>query len=135
VKNAGYVGICYDIEEGASGLSTAFANSFAVAKKANLMVFITISHSAPYGISDAAILMNSFFSNTNIDIISPQLYTSGTESANDFTALTVPWSAYASAKAAIVPSIVTGSYYQSAYDYFAGLKNPIFIQGYVQWSH
>lgn len=135
VSAAGYVGICFDVEEADSGLSAAFANSFALAKEANLMVFITISHSSPYGVSDAETLMSSFFSNPNVDIISPQLYTRGNETENDYIAVTVPWSAYADSHAAIVPSIVDASYYQSAYDFFASLSPPVLLQGFVQWSH
>ena len=45
MKNGGlsqYNGICYDIEEGDSGLSAAFANSFAIAKANNFKVMVWI---------------------------------------------------------------------------------------------
>lgn len=132
----GYEGICYDIEEGDSGLADAFAVSFAIAKQNGLLVIVTTSHSAPYGITDKVELMNSFFSNSNIDILSPQLYTSGTEGANDFDWNGTPWSAYATAKAAVVPSIVKASYYADAQNFFATPARSgtsFAIQGYIQW--
>ena len=129
---AGYDGICYDVEEGDSGLESAFAQSFAAAKAAGLKVFVTVSHSQPYLISDASSLMQSFFSDGNIDYISPQLYTKGTESSNDYSFVGTPWTAYASAKAAIVPSIVCASYYASAVNYFK--SQGVTLQGYIEWS-
>jgi len=77
--------------------------------------------------------MQSFFSNKNINYLSPQLYTSGTETSNDYTtAAGVQWSSYAKASAQIVPSIVTGSLYPSAKSYFSGVG--VTTGGYVQWS-
>ena len=136
-KLVGYDGICYDIEEGDSGLAQAFSTSFTIAKQYKFIVFVTTSHSAPYGITDKVDLMTSFFSNPNIDILSPQLYTFGTESANDYAWDGTPWSAYASAKAAIVPSIVSASMYADAQNFFASPSRSgtsFQIQGYVQWK-
>jgi len=132
-----YNGICYDIEEGDGNLAAAFATSFANAKKNNLMVFITVSHSAPYGVPDKVALMNSFFSNPNVDIISPQLYTSGSEAANDYVFDGVPWSSYATTSAAIVPSIAKASYYSDAQNFFSTVSRSgtsITIKGFVQWQ-
>ena len=129
---SGYAGICYDVEEGTTGLASAFAQSFAAAKAAGLKVFVTVSHSQPYAIGDASSLMQSFFSDGNIDYISPQLYTTGTESSNDYTAVGTSWSAYASSKAAIVPSIVCASYYADAVNYFS--SQSVTLSGYIEWS-
>jgi hypothetical protein len=128
-----YSGIAYDVEEGDTGLASAFAESFAAAKAAGFKVLVTVSHSAPYGIDDAAQLMDSFFTNGNIDFISPQLYTSGTETGNDF-ALSggVAWGRYASSQAAIVPSIVRAAYYDNAVSTFA--QYGVSIEGFVQWA-
>lgn len=129
----GYDGISYDIEEGDTGLESAFADSFSLAKKLGKTVTVTVSHSAPYGIDDAATLMRSFFSNTNIDYLSPQLYTSGTESSNDFsTQAGVQWTEYAAAKAAVVPSIVRASMYTNAQQTFASYG--VTTKGYIQWE-
>ena len=130
---AGYDGVAYDVEVGDAGLEQDFADSFAAAQAAGFKVLVTVSHSAPYGISDGAALMQSFFSDENIDFLSPQLYTTGEESANDYaTSQGVTWSQYAAAKAAIIPSIVKASYYASAQSYFAG--QGVELAGYVQWS-
>lgn len=130
---AGYAGIAYDVEEGDSGLESAFAQSFAAAQMNNYRVLVSVSHSAPYGISDAATLMQSFFANPNIDYLSPQLYTTGTETSNDYaTSGGVAWSEYATAKAAVVPSIVQADMYADAQAYFE--TQGVSLSGYVQWS-
>lgn len=136
IKNkqlAGWDGIVYDIEEGDSGLASAFASSFANAKAHGFSVLITVRHSQPYGIPDAASLMKSFFSNSNIDYISPQLYTTGSEPANDFTALETAWNMYASARAKIVPSVVQGLRdFPSALKHFSHYG--VTLAGFIQWS-
>ena len=48
---SGWDGIVYDIEEGDSGLASAFAASFAAAKSKGLYVLVTVSHSQPYAVS------------------------------------------------------------------------------------
>ena len=84
ISNAGYVGICYDIEEGEAGLASGFAKSFATAKAAGLNVLVTTSHQAPYGVSDGANVMRAIFASPDVDYVSPKLYTTGEETANDF---------------------------------------------------
>jgi len=128
-----YQGICFDIEEGDSGLSSGFASAFSAAKSKSMRVLVTISHSAPYGITDSVALMNSFFNNANIDYLSPQLYTTGTESKNDYTITTgTAWSSYANARAKTVPSMVYASYYTDASNYFR--TQGVTIDGYIQWA-
>jgi hypothetical protein len=130
---AGWNGIVYDIEEGDSGLAAAFATSFATAKANGLGVLVTVSHSQPYAVSDAPALMKSFFSNSNIDYLSPQLYTTGSETKNDYTDLGTSWKAYAAAKAKIVPSVVLGSRdFPTAKTYFT--KFGIKLAGFMQWA-
>ena len=129
----GYNGIAYDIEEGDPSLESAFAASFAAAKAKGLQVLVTISHSAPYGISDGATLMQSFFASSDIDILSPQLYTTGEETSNQYaTSQGVTWNQYATAKAAIAPSIVSADMYASAQAYFQ--QQGVTLRGFVQWS-
>lgn len=132
-----YQGVCYDVELGDAGMAEDFAASFAVAKDHGFKVLVTISHSAPYGFTDKVALMDSFFKNDNIDMISPQLYTSGFETANDYVWDGVPWSSYAFSKAAIVPSIVTASYYADAVDFFSDISRSgisFDIAGFIQWK-
>lgn len=121
---------------------------------------VTISNSAPYGVSDGASLMRGFFPNSDIDYLSPQLYgkraqrckriiwsllliiiyiiyntciETGNESSNSYvTGKGVQWTEYASAKAAVIPSIVKASYYSDAKSYFKSKGVTTF--GYVQWQ-
>jgi len=120
-------------EEGDTGLANLFKASFTAAKNRGLKVLVTISHSAPYGVGDAAVLMQSFFPNTNIDYMSPQLYTSGNEAQNDYSiSQGVQWEQYKNCRAAIIPSIVSANMHSSAVSYF---KNKgVNITGYIQWK-
>lgn len=139
-KLSGYDGIAYDIEVGDSGLAAAFSASFATARNVGLEVLVTISHSAPYGISDRSELMSAFFADTNINYLSPQLYTTGKETTNDYaTTDAVTWDLYKGAKPAIIPSLVSASYYndsgnigKDALAFFQ--QQGVTIEGYVQWS-
>ncbi|MGB0943477.1 MAG: LysM peptidoglycan-binding domain-containing protein [Marinomonas sp.] len=128
-----YDGIAYDVEEGAPGLENDFQASFKAAKAKGFKVLVTVSHSAPYGITDASTLMDSFFEDENIDILSPQLYTTGEEAENDYDiSQGVTWERYKTAKAAIVPSLVSSTYYPDAQTYFA--QQGITLKGYIQWK-
>jgi len=130
---AAYGGIAYDVEEGDTDLATSFQQSFALAKAKGFQVLVTVSHSAPYGIGDAQALMTAFFADGNVDFLSPQLYTTGTETTNDFaTSGGVTWPQYATAKAAIIPSIVNASLYTDAKTTFAGYG--VTTTGYVVWG-
>lgn len=130
---AGYDGIAYDVEEGDSGLEALFEQSFAAAKARGFKVLVTVSHSAPYGIADGGTLMQSFFSDPNIDILSPQLYTTGSETGNDYaTSHGVTWAQYASARAAVAPSIVKAGMYADAQAHF--LSQGVTLSGFIQWS-
>jgi len=130
---SGYNGIAFDIEVGDSGLSSAFSSTFSTCKSKGFQILVTISHSAPYGIGDAGTLMSSFLSNSNIDIISPQLYTTGNEGSNDYTTSGgVGWAQYAGSRAKIVPSIVTGTLYNDAATQFGNYG--VSIAGFIQWS-
>ena len=129
---AGYDGIAFDIEEGETGLEPLFEQAFAAAKANNHKVLVTVSQSAPYGIEDADALMQSFFADANIDYLSPQLYTTGRETSNNYrTPDTVSWTEYATAMAEIVPSIVDANLYQDAQDYFR--LHGVELSGFIQW--
>ena len=91
VKNAGFHGVCFDIEltVGEEDLVDAFERTFAILKKAGLLVMVTTSHSAPYAASsDRAknLIVESWVRSNDIDIFSPQLYTSGSESTPELDA-------------------------------------------------
>jgi len=118
----------------AAGLAQAFEGAFAAAKNKGMKVLVTVSHSAPYGCSDAKALMTAFFGSSNIDVLSPQLYTSGTEKQNDYTESGgVTWQDYKGAKAGVAPSIVTAGLYQSAQQFFQSNAS-VTLQGFVQWA-
>jgi len=132
---SGWDGIAYDVEEGDAGLAGAFSTSFANAKANGLIVLVTVSRAQPYGISDGPALMKSFFTNSKIDYLSPQLYTSGSESGNQYdTAPGTTWNQFASSRAKFLPSVVLGSRdFPTASKYFS--KYGIVSAGYIQWSN
>jgi hypothetical protein len=129
IKATGYAGVCYDIEEGDGRLAGALTNSFALAKSAGLKVLVTVSHSKPYLISDADTVMAGIASSASVDYLSPQLYTTGNEAANDFGGT---WTLFKTAKAAIVVSIAKPSLYSSAQTYFS--QQGITLAGYISWT-
>merc|ERR1712216_176669 len=97
---------------------------------------VTVSHSGPYGCSDSHDLMQSFFSNQDIDYLSPQLYTSGNEAIPDFDAGNgVKWTDWTGSKARFVPSLACNSVKSGGYphtkDFFA--KYNITATGYIVW--
>lgn len=129
----GYDGIVYDVEEGDSGLSSAFKASFANCKAKGFQVLVTVSHSTPYGVSDGVALMASILADPNVDYHSPQLYTSGLEATNDFNENGVPWTDYANRPGKIIPAIVNGARdYTGAQTYFA--TKGVTTSGFVQWA-
>ena len=77
ITKAGYSGIVFDVEEvegSSEKMNPAFDKAFMLAKSINLVVGITISHSAPYKTDTAKIsieLVKSWVANDNIDFLSP----------------------------------------------------------------
>lgn len=133
VKTAGYAGVCFDVEEGDAGLAPLFSNAFAACVKEGLVVMVTTSHSAPFGITDASTLVNSWVKDSNIGILSPQLYTSGTETTPDVeTSMGVAWSIYKDSKAKFAPSIVSANQYPDVQKFFGG--QGIGTNGYFVWA-
>ncbi len=95
----GYQGIMFDIEVGDSGLENGFQQVFALAKTYKYQVLVSVSHTAPYAITDNLKLMQSILADENVDVISPQLYSGGRVSKNDYTPTPgVPWSTYQGCK-------------------------------------
>ncbi len=130
----GYDGIAFDVEEcEGEGLASYFSEAFSVAKSQDLKVLVTVSHSEPFGCEDSVTLMKAFLNDSSIDYLSPQLYTTGNETQNDYTAVGTPWSAYAGAKAAVVPSIVRASLYPDAQQFFS--SQGVTLVGFIQWNN
>ena len=83
IKRAGWDGLCFDVEVCTPNVSfvDAFKNCFAKCKQAGLKVLVTMSHTNPYqcqtGAGQGMDLVNSWINDSNVDYISPQLYSSG----------------------------------------------------------
>lgn len=145
IVNAGYKGVMFDVEEvtgPSSATVPAFAAAFAACKNLNLTVGVTTSHSAPYQCDspeDAIALVKAWVVDSNIDILSPQLYSSGQESAPEFaeTASCVTqgctWDLYKGAKAVMAPTIVDVSQYAAVETYFQ-TNYGIATAGFFQWA-
>ncbi len=103
-----------------------FADCFAKCKAAGLKVLVTMSHLVPYscqtGSGQGMDLVNEWIQDSNIDYISPQLYTQGD------TLETADLSIFKNAKAKIVPSI--------PYDFnWPDIQSlGITPAGYISWS-
>lgn len=127
-----YDGICYDIEEGNAGLSSAFEQSFQIAKQTGFSVLVTISHSAPYGVSDKTQVMDTILSSSNVDYVSPQLYTTGQETQNDYATSGYGWSNYANRQPKIIVSITQSNLFSDAESTFSTYG--VSLAGYILWT-
>jgi hypothetical protein len=144
IIDAGYSGIVYDVEEtvGSSlDLITAFKKSFSAAKQLGLATVVTTSHSAPYQTSspqDAVDLVSSWVLDNNLDVISPQLYSSGLETAPELDAtascasIGCTWDLYRGAVNKFVPSIVDETQYAAVQDWASSIG--LVTDGYYIWK-
>jgi len=146
VQQKGFDGVMFDIEKvrgSAADVNPAFAAAFAATKAKGMKVAITVSHSAPYdtdSAQDAVAMMNAFVRDTNVDIISPQLYTSGNESQPDYSltgscaAAGCSWDIYKEMHSGMtfVPSIVAATQYDAVKSHFA--QDGITASGYFVWQ-
>lgn len=129
-----FTGICYDIEEGDQGLGQAFKDSFALAKASNLKVLVTVSHSSPYGFLDANNVMEAIISSREVDFLSPQLYTSGLETTNDYTISNgYGWENYSRSSAKILLSIPRANMYADGEQFFSSIG--VSTAGFIQWRN
>jgi hypothetical protein len=127
IKSMGYSGICYDIETG-TGTPQEFDAAFKANKAAGLKVMVTTSWGQPYSFSNGLALVTDWVKNTNIDILSPQLYQTGKETSIDWSQFkNVPL--WTSCKAKLAPSIVTYTMYPAMVK--GHLPNAV---GYFQWA-
>lgn len=144
VKGAGYEGVMFDVEEvygSAADMVPAFAKAFAAFKSQGMRVGVTTSHSAPYYCytpADAVTVVKAWVADPNVDILSPQLYTSGSERSPMFDETNFckdsgcTWGLYVGGRAAFAPSIVTASQYSAVQSYFSARN--ITTAGYIQWA-
>ena len=146
IKAAGYNGVMFDAEEvigDAPSVVSAFKAAFAACKAAGLKVGVTTSHSAPYATDTpevAVALIKAWTADPNIDVLSPQLYSSGSETAPQFDetsnckAAGCTWDLYKNCKAAFAPSIVDASQLAAVQTYFTGNNLGIKVGGFFQWK-
>ena len=147
VKEAGFDGICFDIEmtKGEEPLVLEFERAFAACKQAGLLVMITTSHSAPYAASGSSkeLFVDSWAKSEHIDIFSPQLYTSGLEGKPEYQLTPCrsggategsrcTWQRLKPMKAKWVLSLASADHYAGAKEYFYNLG--IETRGFVQWQ-
>jgi len=148
VKDVGFEGICFDIEltQGdEQPLVEAFERAFKIVKNAGLLVMVTTSHSAPYASSEKAksLLITSWRRSSDIDIFSPQLYTSGFEGTPEFTLTPCrsgggsensecTWERLKPIKARWVLSLASEDHYPDAHEFFRKLG--IKVSGWIQWK-
>jgi len=145
IKAAGYVGVMYDVEEvqgPSSTMAPLFSKSFQAMKSAGLLVMVTTSHSAPYQCDtaqDAVDILKAWCADGNLDVISPQLYSSGRESqpelvpTNSCKDAGCTWDLYANCKAQIAPSIVEPSHYAPSKAFFQQRISRT-TNGYFMWA-
>ena len=150
VKAAGFDGICFDIEltMGEQDLVEAQERAFAACKAAGLLVMVTTSHSAPYAAGSEGskiALTESWMNSDDIDIFSPQLYTSGMEESPDFDLTPCreapsdeppekarcTYERLKGMKAKWVPSLCSETHYEATKQFFEDMG--IKTHGFVQW--
>jgi hypothetical protein len=147
VKDAGFQGVCFDIEltKGEEGLVAEFERAFAACKKEGLLVMVTTSHTAPYAAAPRAkeLFVDAWVKSENIDIFSPQLYTNGYETSPEYTmtpcrsaggldSSKCTWERLKPMKAKIIPSLASDGHYADVKRFFA--EKGITTQGYFQWK-
>jgi len=145
IKNSStYDGVLFDVEivYGTSDdMVPAFANAFKNLKEGGLKVGVTTSHSAPYMTDTPQVAVNlvkSWVKDSNIDFLSPQLYSSGSEGAPDFAetnnckAAGCTWDLYIGMIPRMVPSLVAESHYAATKTFFANMG--IMTEGFFQWK-
>jgi len=144
IKNSSdYEGVLFDVEivsGTSSSMVPAFAAAFKSLKEGGLKVGVTTSHSAPYMTDTPQVavdLVKSWVKDSNIDFLSPQLYSSGNEGAPDFAETSnckdagCTWDLYVGMIPKMVPSLVAESHYKATQTFFA--NKGITTSGFFQW--
>ena len=143
ISQAGFDGIIFDAESIVQNtdIVAAFQQTTAALKAANFSVGVTTSHSGPNACSNciAGDLVSAWVADPNIDILSPQLYTSGDTLELEPTANCqsddppCTWNLWEKSIAPFVPSIPYADNFSVAQDYFLA-NYSITFGGYIQWK-
>lgn len=145
IPKANYTAIIFDVEEVDGAAATVvpkFQAAFKAAKAAGLTVAVTTSHSAPYQTAtpqDAVDIVKAWAADSNIDILSPQLYSSGSEGAPEFAETSsckdagCVWELYKPYKGVFAPSIVSADQYAQVKSFFSS-NYSITCGGYFEWK-
>ena len=129
IRSYGWDGVCFDVEVCTPNVSfvAPFADCFAKCKAAGLKVLVTMSHTNPYacltGKGQGMDLVNAWIKDSNIDFLSPQLYSGDGERLFESDL-----SIFANAYAKIVPSVP----YEKDWDRIQNLGMVPF--GYIAWN-
>ena len=157
IKDAGFAGVCFDIEEtnGDRELILAFERAFAALRQAGLEVMVSTSHSAPYHartssnearatpslleefrrvVAFKTSLVESWVNSDDVGYISPQLFTMGSERSPDLQSTAgVGYEHYKHAKPRFMPSVVSAEQTEDVKQFFAAIG--VRVDGVIQWQH
>ena len=146
IKDAGYEGVCFDVEvtRGGAKLLDELETAYGKCKEAGLVVMVTTSHTAPTGVTLGKMrqeLIKHWVKSKNIDIISPQLYTWGGEEKPEYDqtwpcadqGFNCTWDAYKGSNAKFMPSLVEfEGHFGKVRNFFKEMGLP--VTGYFQWK-
>ena len=156
IKDAGFAGVCFDIEEtsGDRELILAFERAFAALRQAGLEVMVSTSHSAPYHartssnearaapslleefrrvVAFKTSLVESWVNSDDVGYISPQLFVDAAGGLDLQPTAGVGYELYKHAKPRFVPSIVSAEHTENVKQFFAAMG--VRVDGVIQWQH
>jgi hypothetical protein len=148
---SGYSGILFDVEYVLgtglyTGTTTApgFQQVFQAAKSKGLSIVVCVGHSGNIIVTDSTYtcysspqdlsLMSSFLSDPNVDWVSPQLYSSGSENPPQFNVNGLPWSAFANSGKQIIPALPWAQQFETTDAWAMALSPPMTLSGGIQWN-
>ena len=155
IKDAGFAGVCFDIEEtsGDRELILAFERAFAALRQAGLEVMVSTSHSAPYHartssnearaapslleefrrvVAFKTSLVESWVNSDDVGYISPQLFVDAAGGLDLQPTAGVGYELYKHAKPRFMPSIVSAEHTEDVKQFFAAMG--VRVDGVIQWQ-
>jgi hypothetical protein len=148
-----YTGILFDVEyvdstgipapnpanPSISLMYPLFKSIFAAAQSKNLKVIVCVGHSG--NIQDLATyaqdttLMQNFLADSNVNYVSPQLYSSGLENPPQYNVNGLPWSAWATSGKPIIVAIPWAQQYECVETWASQQTPPLKLSGFLQWAN